>query len=414
MNGWSGEERFIYEFLKVLYGNGSEKLLNLYLKKSSFEKITEVLKQHEMVSFFHHVLACGKVPLRLPAATAKEWQYLAGQTALHNMHYEVEGGKINKSLSELGIHCVLLKGMAFMESLYGNTWVRAISDLDLLIDRSDYPPLKEYLFKNGFSHHSSELFRGTPEEYLAISESFHNEVGFVKYFNELPLYLDVHWDVGGLRDGSPMKTLFPINQYNWLSHTEPFCFGAAAARRLNLNMQFIHLVYHFALNHQFRGLKWFVDLCQFAAVFGNELDWAFIHKTLDDHNNKRVFGITIRLISEVVGNSGGVAEKWQEFWSGEGLPGEYRFYRRHLFSRRTHTGTYLCLLFLPEKAADKWKTLAYLLFNQNAVTHWRSPDSKGVKPALQPFYIIYRIAEEMLLRVLGKKPKTDGSTERRG
>ena len=167
-------------------------------------------------------------------------------------------------------------------------------------------------------------------------------------------------------------------------------------------MQFIHLACHFALNHQFRGAKWFVDLVQFTEKYGEHLDWRYIHGVVTEANVKKVIGITLKLVSEVTGEDGQAAAKSKEFLAGRVTAAEYNFYKSSLFPDRSHTRTYLSHLLMPCRLNDKLRVLSYLLFDSTAMPHWRTAGKKGLPPALQPFYLVYRAAEEGLMKALKK------------
>jgi len=53
-------------------------------------------------------------------------------------------------LNEENIKSVLLKGMALELSVYGNTGLRQMTDIDILIDRNEYKRARKTLIKNGF------------------------------------------------------------------------------------------------------------------------------------------------------------------------------------------------------------------------------------------------------------------------
>lgn len=397
---WSNEDLFIYEMIKCLFGGGDTELLHKLLAGRGWGSIADRAAQLEMGAFFYDAVKSGKAPLELPPEVLKRWKYEANRNALLNMMYEEEGGKIVRELNERGIVCVLLKGLAFMEQVYGNKWVRPVGDLDILISREEYPLVRDHLLNNEFVFCNSDIFRGTGQEYVEVCESFANEMSFVRHTENFTFHLDVHWDVGGLREGSHIKQLYPLHSYPWREGLEPFQFGGASAVRLSLEMQFIHLVCHFALNHQFRGVKWFVDLVQFIERFGEQMDWRWINGIVTDANVKKVFGITLKLVSGVTGGAGCAAEKSEVFMAGNTMTAEYNFYRRHLFSSRSHTGTYLCHVLMPCRLKDKLKVLSYLLFDNTALPHWRISGKKGLPPALQPFYLVYRAAEEGFAKIL--------------
>jgi hypothetical protein len=376
--------------------------LNNCLSQCDPDLLTAKIAGQGMTAFFYNTLTTGNVVLELPAGILKKWQSLAAGTALHNMLYEEKGSLLLNELGEKGIRCILLKGFSRMERLYGNTWTRPVSDLDILITREDYPLVRDYLLGSGFRFSVKEAFRDRVKEAVEVSDSFYNEIQFVKDFGKVPFYLDLHWRIEGIAEGSPLKHLYPLEGYPWRQHTERQSIGGTVVECLSLEMQFIHAVFHFALHHRFQGLKWFLDICLFIKEFGKEMNWDFISDTVREPDCRKLFGITLRLVSDTAGETSRHIPSWKKFWSGTQLPGEYNYYRQRLLSGHSLVQDYLTYVFLPLKVSGKIKVLSYFLFHKEAVRQWRQKGSKSMPPVLQPFYILYRAGAELVRKAPGK------------
>lgn len=391
------EDLFILEFIKVYYNNGNLKRLKHLLSISDMERLTNRLNELQVVAFFYAAVSSGKVPLNLFPETLREWKRLAGQVALQNMLYEKEGSKVLKELSEQGVRCTLLKGFSHMEKLYGNTWTRPVSDLDILISQDDYPSVKDYLLTNGFTMFRSDFVT----EWDKINGKLLNEQHIFKRFGVCTLNLDFHW-VRTPGDSS-IELQYDLNDYNWTQNTERVRFGEVEVDCLNLEMLFIHCVDHYALHHSFyKGFKWFLDLCQFVVKLGEQLDWSFIRSVVTKPNSRKAFGIALRLIHEVVGNAGPVAGSWRDFWPSRGLPGEYFLYRRQLLSGNPITILFLYQMLFPVRMKDKFKMVSLLLFNGNRNTF--SPFGRQLT-FLRPLYVLYKGVEELLFNRLQKRKR---------
>jgi hypothetical protein len=386
---------FILEFIKVYYGNGNFKHLERLFSNSSLERLTKRLCELEAAAFFYDAVSSGKVPLHLPPEMLKEWKMLARKVAIQNMLYENEGGKVLKGLYERGVRCILLKGFSYMEKLYGNTWTRPVSDLDILISYEDFPCVKEYLLTNEFTMFRSDFVR----EWDRINGKLLDEQHFFKRFGVCPLNLDFHWvRVPG---DSENELQYDLNGSDWTKNTDCVYFGEVEADCLNLEMLFIHCVDHYALHHTFyKGFKWFIDLCQFVVRLGEQLDWSFIRSVVTEPNSRKAFGITLRLIEEVVGKAGPAAGNWRDFWPGRGLPGEFFLYRRQLLSVSPKTILFIYQLLFPVRMKDKFKILSFLLFSENRNTF--SAFGRQLT-FLRPLYVLYKGVEELFSRLQKSK-----------
>lgn len=385
---------FILEFVKVYYGNGNSEHLKHLLSISDMERLTNRLCELEAAAFFYDAVSLGKVPLNLSPETLKEWKMLARKVALQNLLYENEGSKILKGLYERGVRCTLLKGFSYMEKLYGNTWTRPVSDLDILISQNHFPCVKDYLLTNEFTMFRSDFVR----EWDRINGKLFDEQHFFKQYGVFTLNLDFHWV--RVQGDSDNELQYDLNGLNWTKNTERVRFGEIEADCLNLEMLFIHCVDHYALHHTFyKGFKWFIDLCQFVVQLGEQLDWSFIRSVVTEPNSRKAFGITLRLIHEVVGNAGPAAANWRDFWPGRGLPGEYFLYRRQLLSGSPKTILFLYQLLFPVRMKDKLKMLSFLLFSGNRNTFFAFGRQLTF---LRPLYVFYKGVEELFSRLKRK------------
>lgn len=390
------EDSFVLEFIKVYYGTGNLAHLKYLLSHSNLECLTNRLKELQVVAFFYDAVSSDKVPLELPSATLKMWKRLAGEVALRNMLFENEGSKVIKGLSEQGVKCTLLKGFSLMEKLYENKWVRPVSDIDILISQDDFYYVKEYLLTNGFTIYRSDFVR----EWDRVNGKIFTEQHFFKSFGACTLNLDFHWD--GVSDDTLIESQYDLDRYCWTENIERVRFGEIEVDCLNLEMLFIHCVDHLALHHRFtRGFKWFLDLCQFVVKLGEQLDWSYIKSIVTKPNSRKAFGITLRLIQDVVGKAEPAAGNWRDFWSGRGLPGEYSFYRRQLISMNPKTNVFIYQVLFPTKMKHKLKMLTVLLFDGNTFSLLGRQ-----RPFLRPLYVLYKGVEELLLKRQQKRKRT--------
>ncbi len=395
-------DAFIIEFIKSYLGSGDAEDLAGYLLHSDTAVLTEKIARQGMAAFFYYAVTEGKVHLELPAAVLKRWQSLAAKTALLNTFYEEHSGRLMEELSQRGVRCILLKGFSRMERLYGNTYVRPMVDLDILVRREDYAQAKEYLMESGFEHPVKANFQGTKEEHLAASEAFFNEAQFTRKYKGIVFNLDLHWDVFSLNPDRPLSRHFVMDNYSWRGRTDKQQVGGATVECFSLEMQFIHAVLHFALHHRFCGLKWFMDICLMLKELGAELDWEQIDETVKDPGCRKLFGVTLRLVSDLAGTPAENIPSWQKFWPGGALPGEYSFYRRRLMAADSLVGDYFIQILLPATVKGKLEVLYFILFHREAVRQWRKPGSKGGASVLQPFYILYRLGAELARKCVGK------------
>lgn len=401
---WTAAEKTIYKLLQIHYGPGMtspayERLAGFGFRKGN-AALPGAIAGHGVAAFFYHALTAGVLATELPGDVLQGLKKAAGRTALINAVFIREGAELCRELNRLGVEYLLLKGFAHLEKVYGSLHIRPVSDLDLLIRKKDYPQVRAILLSRGFSPFIDPGFGGTEREWAAIKDEYHTEMHFLRSLGGFTTNVDIHWDLLNLiQRGSPLETIYPVNDVPWFEHRDRIYLEKVPVPCLSLEMHFLHAVYHFALGHKFAGVKWFVDLCQFDAVLGKRLNWAFIYTMAAQYHCLKLLALARALVSAVTG-----ARYWPVEAGGIRLPVdkinplELRFYRQRLFAGPSHTGIYLSLALLPRRWKERWRVLSFILFNREAFPHWRTGKRKII-PGLQPFSLVLKALQEQAGRL---------------
>ncbi|MDD4909382.1 MAG: nucleotidyltransferase family protein [Candidatus Omnitrophica bacterium] len=91
---------------------------------------------------------------------------------------------ILEKLNEAGLEVIVLKGALFIEEVYRNPGLRALSDIDMLVKKNDITAVKGVLFQNGYKE---VPFSGRPDTRNDAAFEVTKEIE-----NNLNLGLDVH------------------------------------------------------------------------------------------------------------------------------------------------------------------------------------------------------------------------------
>lgn len=399
---WSNAEKEIYELLKSHYGSRKALALCTEPPPPLSRDAAGAAAAQGVAAFFYEALSAGRPAAEPPAGVMAELKRAAGRTALLNTLMSREGAALFRELNGAGIDYILLKGFAHQDKLYGGLWVRPASDLDLLIHRAELPRVKEILHALGLSPFVDAGFGGTEQEWTAIKEQYHNEMHFYRSLGGFTVNVDLHWDLVNLiQRGSPLDGIYPINDFPWFEHRDLILLEGVPVHCLSLEMHFLHALFHFSLGHKFAGVKWFVDLCQFAALPGDCLDWASIYNMAALHRCLKPVALTRKLVTAVAGESGWPVEAGGISLAAEKIgPLELRFYRQRLFSGKSYTGIYLSLVLLPPRLRDRRRVLSYLLFSSEAFPHWRT-GKRRIIPGLQPLSLVLKALREQAGRLFG-------------
>ena len=136
---------------------------------------------------------------------------------------------------------------------------------------------------------------------------------FVKSLGKININVDIHWGIDGLWEGSPLKALFPVEEYPWMQYQRRARVGLWNFSVLSWEMQFLHIASHFALHHQFQGVKWLLDICLMLEKVGAELDWDFIWQTAGTADNRKVIAVILRMVEDETGLKAEGVPPWQFF-----------------------------------------------------------------------------------------------------
>lgn len=388
-------EKMVISYLKAYFNGRKEHGLSLLSNEEEWDRLTFFLNDHGLTPFFYQAVTSNRLPLDLPPKILKNWALTAKKNIVFNALLEKELGLIFLGLKERNIHPILLKGLA-LHHLYENILMRPSSDIDLFITRDEYEKVRDYLLESGYKYGMAKGFRGTNEQYIELQEKYCSEISFQKKLGSIALNVDLHWELDGIYDGSPLEIFFPVDKYPWHQYTRSDQYNEMMFKTLIPEAQFIHLAVHFALHHQFQGAKWFLDLVSFIHLKGTEMDWDLVDSIVGEPDCRKIIGVTLRLIENFMDDVPASVPKWYHFWDGSGLPGEFRYYKNRLFASPAKTGQYLGNVLLPLKLTSKAKVIGYYLFNKGAISLTRVSKGSGSSniSLLQPFYIVFRVFQE--------------------
>lgn len=363
------------------------------LQNMDWAAMITAIKKTGTAGYFYALFFQTEVGSKVPAVVVDILKKAAHRIAAHNALYESECAKLIKGLSAMGVENILLKGLSYMEDIYGDTSARGMSDIDLLIRPDDRMKALEYLLAEGYSNYVIPSFKGSQDDFTKLTD-ITGESHFMKKSGVLTVGIDLHWK---MRAGYPLNDYLALDRLPWWEHNSTVIIGGASARRLSPEMQFIHLALHFAIHHEYTGLRWFIEICLFINRYGNDLDWEFIYKTATSLDCRKLLGVCLRLAADYMGDSWPGSVIWRRFLPGSALlPGEYRFYNSCLMrDSRSRLASYTCMTLSPATIAGRLRMISFFMFDPQGVMFWSGSD-KQVSKLLQPFYNFYLIGSQLL------------------
>jgi len=383
----------ILSLISVLYSERSLPDKTSALQNLDWPAIAGAVENAGMAGYFSDLLLQTETGLEVPPAFAESLKNAARRIAARNAFYKFECERILKKLHNASIENILLKGFSYMQDIYGNTAARRMSDIDLLIRPDDRLKVLEYLRAEGYSEYVTPSFRGSQNDFINLSD-IKGEAHFIRKIGALIVNIDLHWK---FRANFPMNDYLAMDRFPWWENCSTVLIGGTPATRLSPEMQFIHLALHFALHHQYTGLRWFVELGLFLRRFASVLDWEYIDRTASSPDCRKLLGICLRLVTNYLGESWCASAIWKKFLPADTLlPGEYRFYQYCLMKVSwSRFSKYICMLLSPATISGRLRLISYFFFDSEGIVMWHGSNKK-VPKWIQPFYSLYIVGCQLL------------------
>jgi hypothetical protein len=383
----------ILKLIAVLSSEGFQGKITSDVQNADWQEMAGAIEDAGMAGYFADLLLQTRTGREVPSVFAEPIKTAARRTAAMNNFYLFECEKILKKMSNASIENILLKGFSYMQDIYGNTAARRMSDIDLLIRPDDRKEVMSYLRSEGYSEAVTPSFRGSQHDFNNLSD-IKGEAHFINKIGALAVNIDLHWK---FRANFPMNDYLDLDRFPWWENCGTVLIGEISAKRLSPEMQFIHLALHFALHHQYTGLRWFVELGLFLKRFNAELDWEYIDATASSPDCRKLLGICLRLVTDYLGESWCSKAIWRKFLPANALlPGEYRFYQSCLMRVSwSRFSKYICMLLSPATITGRLKLMAYFFFDSEGIVMWHG-SKKKIPKWIQPFYNLYIVGCQFL------------------
>jgi len=230
------------------------------LSDVDWDRLLTLALQHGIGPWLHARVKKGHV--QLPAAAAEKLRRNYVASALRNILLFEELGEILRALRTTGIPVILLKGACLAEAVYGDSALRPMGDLDLLVKPTDLIEAVRTLRAMGYE---SDM----PFDPVASQFGFQDMPAMRSARGVL---VEVHWTLvtplcnANIRE----KELEEI----W-SRAVPAILAGAETRMLSPTDLLLHLCMHMSVHHRFAdiSLRNLVDVAEVCRHYKSEIVW---------------------------------------------------------------------------------------------------------------------------------------------
>jgi len=395
------EHKFVKECLKAFLGkNKPDVLYNLY-SKINLKRLVDFILEHKLEGLFYYLYLNNTFKnINIPYPTIQIWKTIAGKNSIQNTLNDHEALEIIKILESSKLDYVYIKGFSIRHKCYPEDYIKASTDIDLFINKTDYQKVKEILTTKGYKipyKHYRDNFRvRIPfDEY----EKHVNEISFVKNQEAVKFIVDLQWDFTFSDNTSFYHDLYCLDSFYRLDNTKFFYVDGNRVEVFPRETELINIAFHYGFIHGFKGMQWLIDICTYIRKYKKEINWESMAKTANP-NLKKIVGIALLLAADYNDWSKITKQEKEKFSIDRLLPLEYWLYKKMSF--RTPRNSVinklylrLVMILLPYKLKDRLRVIKYLLFNINSIKQKIGP-SKKIRKALLPFYIIKILFSEII------------------
>ncbi|GAC1353916.1 MAG: hypothetical protein NVSMB42_10890 [Herpetosiphon sp.] len=189
-------------------------------------------------------------------------------------------------LEEQGIAAIPYKGAILAASAYGDLGLRQFDDLDILINKTDFPRARDLLRMRGYT---SQFEPGSAEESNHLGA--HHDFGLMRH--DLGLMIELQWAV------IQRPFVFPATA-KWLwSNVERFPLGGRQVLNLRPETLLLTLCVH-GSKHLWGRLLWLCDVAEVVRMHP-ALNWSYLQRQAAEQGVTRMLGLGLVLAQELLG-----------------------------------------------------------------------------------------------------------------
>jgi len=301
---------------------------------------------------------------------------------------------IVEALQKKNIKYILLKGLGTLNRIYEDGAMRAISDIDILIKRDDYNSAADALESLEFYYPEEEMLKTSQIYTKKWVETEWNEIKYVKEDKPDDIAVDLHLSLNLFGGSDFMNGLYPAGRYDWFANTKKVVIDEKGINCLNDEYELLFMIYHFAVQHTFMGVKWLVDICLMLNLEG--LQGKF-EKALMFNANPEIK----RIYSIIIGLAGATAGKQYHFHQ-KSVPMFKRMVFEDITSMKNKVYSKFVKAYLPVSLKSRLKVLRYFMFEKQSIQHRIENGGESKTDILLPFKLLGVLVSDLVKKKSNK------------
>jgi hypothetical protein len=247
------------------------------------EVVQESVKQGIAPLLYSH-LAKVAAATDVPTRVSETLRQITIGSALRNLKLYRELGEVLRTLRDVAIPVIVLKGAHLAQVVYGDIAMRPMRDIDLLVRKQDLSRADATLRAQGYA----EL----PNPGSDYSQCHHLH----PLIKPGGIPIEIHWTIE-----SPSEP-FAIDIDGLWERARPATVAGVEVLVLSAEDLLLHLSLHTSFHHQFVvGLRGCWDIVEAIRYYGEEIDWDVVRRRARQWGVGKFVYLTLRLAKESLG-----------------------------------------------------------------------------------------------------------------
>jgi len=203
------------------------------------------------------------------------------------------------NLHSVGVPVVVLKGALLAEAVYGDTAVRPMCDVDLMVPRAEMPKAWTVLLDlGGVCMERTQRAAPAPETLSRDVESWCRREPHLPGVAIRRLIIELHWTL--VPSAGPVR----VDAAGLWHRARPATIAGAEVLALSPEDLLLHLCLHVCSKHRLdAGLLSFCDIAETVRRYRDRLDWNRVVHTTREWGAARHAALTFDLVGRMLGTS---------------------------------------------------------------------------------------------------------------
>jgi len=258
-----------------------DQLRSLASAQLDWDYLIAIAYAHGLLPLLHkHAAAVSNLVPAHVLSRLKRESVSNSQNVLHLIGKQL---RVYKLFKETPIPVALFKGPLLAQMAYGEISLRQAGDIDVLINRRDFPQARLLLESLGY-----EMTPKLTPAQLSSHLANHCEIQFMR--DEWFTVVDLHWDL------APRSFVFKVTAEEIMSRLQPVSLAGTTVETFGPEDLVLYEAMHGA-KHLWRRLEWISSLAESLRATP-EINWGTIVERAEKAHATRILALGLRLVAE--------------------------------------------------------------------------------------------------------------------